>query len=147
MARAGYIALVEALVRADGCAVADGQRDDALALAVERYSADRPPGGGGTHTLADDGTSIPAPDREAVCAWAAALLLDQLAALHANDTDSTLRADAVDRQSLSDRYARLARGHRKRYRELLGLDARPERRVRPASAEGVMTRRRAALTH
>lgn len=66
--------------------------------------------------------TIPAADREAVCAWAAALLCDQLAALYSNQQDSTLGADAVDHRSKATEYAARARNLRQRYHDELGID-------------------------
>lgn len=149
MARADYIALIDALVRDDAGDIAPAQRDDALALAVLRYAADRPrppggPEGGGPAPVLDEAEdTIPPGDREAVCALAAETLLDQLAARHAADTDSTIAAGAVDRRSLSARYARLAARHRARYRDLLGLDAQGRRRPRAAGTQVAPRRRRA----
>lgn len=147
MPRSDYVALIEALVRDDAGAISPAQRDDALALAVLRYAEDRPrPTGaaGAAPPPVLDGRrdTIPPADREAVCALAAASLLDQLAARRAGDTDSTIGSEAVGRQALADRYARLADKHRKRYRELLALDAAPERRVRPAGAAAMPRTRR-----
>lgn len=96
--------------------------------------------------------TVPARDREAVAAWAAALLLDELAARGAGTTDSTIAADAVDYGGQADRYRRLARAHRDRYYELLGLDRAAESRPGAAGAQVSLGRRRlstggAPLTH
>ena len=146
MARTDYVSLIEALVRDDAGLISATQRDDALILAVLRYSDDRPPEGGGAHVLSTAEDTIPPGDREAVCAYAAALLLEQLAARHAGDGDSTIQADAVDRQFLSDRYLKLARGHRARYASLLGLDETPPAAGMTATL-GRRPGRRAGLTH
>ena len=141
MALTDYIALIEALVRDDAGHISDAERDDALALAVLRYTGDRPPADGETHVLTAAGDTIPPGDREAVCAYAAAALLEQLAAHHAGDTEPTIQADAVDRSSLSERYRRLASAQRARYASLLGLD-RP-----PPAGMTVTLGRRTGLTH
>jgi len=87
------------------------------------------------HQLDAGSDTIPAKDREAVACWAAALLLDQLAAYYAGSQDSTLQADAVDYGSKSGDYARRANALRKRYFDELGID--PKRTV-PASAVAEM---------
>lgn len=74
------------------------------------------------HVLTGVTDTIPADDREAVCCWAAALLLDQLAAHFAGSTDSTIQADAVEHGSKAAEYARRAASLRKRYLNELGLD-------------------------
>ncbi len=139
MARAEYRALIAALVRDDAGVVSEAQAADALDLAVLRYAVDRGVAG---VLLTDAEDTIPPADREAVCALAAALLLDQLAARHAGDTDSTIQADAADRQALSDRYGRLAARWRKRYCELMGPGAAGGKRPRPAGAVAAPPRRR-----
>lgn len=74
------------------------------------------------HLVNGSGDSIPADDREPVACWAAALLLDQLAAKFAGASDSTLQADAVEHGSKASEYARRAGSLRKRYLNELGLD-------------------------
>ena len=144
MALVDYTSLVDALVRDDNDAITAPQRDDAVGLAVLRYSQDRPRTGGEPHLLDAATDTISPGDREAVALWAAALLLDQLAARHAGDTDSTIGADGVDRHAQADRYRRLAKDHRARYAALLGLDRPPAAGVVAALDRG---RRRPALTH
>lgn len=68
--------------------------------------------------------TIRAEDREAVCCWAAALLLDQLAAWFTGSSDSTIQADSVDRRSKGGDYAARAGKLRKRYYDELGIDER-----------------------
>lgn len=79
------------------------------------------------HTLDLATDTVPAKHREAVCCWAAALICEQLAALYANATDSTIQADVVDRSSKGRDYASRAMKLRQRYFEELGLD--PKRNV------------------
>ncbi|MGE0256908.1 MAG: hypothetical protein AB7N54_19965 [Alphaproteobacteria bacterium] len=74
------------------------------------------------HVVDAETDTVPASDREAVTCWAAALLLDQLAAFHAGSTDATIKADAVAPGSKSGDYARRAAAMRKRYFDELGLD-------------------------
>ncbi len=78
-----------------------------------------------SHVLSDLEDTIPAGDREAVSAYAASLLLEQLANLHTNDGDTTIKADSVDRRSKGEQYAARARAQKKRYQELLGLGEKP----------------------
>lgn len=75
--------------------------------------------------------SVPAGHQEAVASYAAALLMDQMAALHAGDTDSTIQADSVEHRSQAQEYAARARVYRARYSEILGIDPK---RLRPAGA-------------
>ncbi len=83
------------------------------------------------HTLSDASDTLPSIDREAVTCWAAALLCDQLAALYANDSTSTIQADNVDHQSKSREYGARANRLRGRYFDELGLD---DKRTAPAAA-------------
>lgn len=66
--------------------------------------------------------TIRADDREPVCCWAAALLLEQLAAWFTGSSDSSIQADSVDRRSKSGEYAARAKSLRARYFVELGLD-------------------------
>lgn len=79
------------------------------------------------HVLDVSTDTVPAKDREALCCWAAAQICDQLAALYANATDSTIQADVVDRSTKAHHYASRASKLRQRYFEQLGLD--PKRNV------------------
>ncbi len=79
------------------------------------------------HQLDGGGDTIPVGDREAVASYAAAMLLDQLAAFFAGASDSTIGADAVDHRSRSAEFAARARALRKSYYDRLGLD--PKRAV------------------
>lgn len=65
--------------------------------------------------------TIPGSNREAVAAYAAALLLEQLSAAAINDGDSTIMADSTDRRTKSQEYASRARGLKARYTEALGI--------------------------
>lgn len=79
------------------------------------------------HTLDEAEDSIPRADREAVCNYAAALLLDQLAHRYSGSTDSTIAADAVDRGSRGRDYASRAKALRERYYQEMGID--PKRNI------------------
>ena len=83
--------------------------------------------------------TVPEADREAVLAWAAALLFERLAAATAGDSHAAIGAEAVERAAPSERWRRLAADGRARYRRLLGLDGRP-----PAPAHADARLRRAA---
>ena len=65
--------------------------------------------------------TIPLEDRSAVAHYAAAELCDQLAAVYANETDSTIAADSVRQTSKADVYGRRARDYRKFYTDFLGV--------------------------
>lgn len=196
MALADHQSLVEARTRDTGSVFTTAERDQAIGLAVQRYSLDRPrrlvvdvtadgsqvlalPAGwqadvsqlvsleypigevppalidwqlyqgpsattilmdravaAGTavratftvaHTLSPAADTIPVKDREAVSAWAAATLLDQLAAAKSGDRESSIASDSVDHGNAGDRYARRARELRQSYYDRLGLD--PKRAV------------------
>ena len=68
--------------------------------------------------------TIRADDREPVCCWAAALLLEQLAAYFTGSSDSSIQADSVDRKSKGGEYAARAGKLRKRYFDELGIEER-----------------------
>ncbi len=74
---------------------------------------------------------IPVKHFEAVAAYAAAALLDQLAAAKSGDNDQSLAVDSVRSGSKSKDYAERAATQRKRYHDLLGIDPK---RVEGASA-------------
>lgn len=83
------------------------------------------------HTLDAVTDTIPDKDREAVCAWGAALLLTQLAAKYSGDSLTTIQSDSVDHQDKGRDYAARAKELRQRYLDHLGID--PKRTV-PAGA-------------
>lgn len=68
-----------------------------------------------------DGSTVPEPDFEAVCDYAAALAFEALAAIHAQTGDSTLMADAVNYRTKSQEYLGLAKAARKRYFDHIGV--------------------------
>lgn len=76
------------------------------------------------HVLDAVSDTIRPDDREPVCALAASLLLEQLAAHFAGSSDSTIQADSVDRRTKSQEFASRANAMRKRYFDELGLDPR-----------------------
>lgn len=83
------------------------------------------------HVVSDSEDTIPAADREAVGWYAAAVLLDQIAAATSGDQSSLMAADQVDQADKSKAYAARAGAARRRYHDLLGIDVR---RQSPASA-------------
>lgn len=82
------------------------------------------------HRLTGDEDTIPAGDREAVAQYAAAVLLDQVAAMTSGDRSSLIQADAVDHGASGPNYAARAATARRRYHDLLGIDTK---RVQAAS--------------
>ncbi len=80
-----------------------------------------------THILSDTEDTTLVTDREAIAAYAAAALLDQLAAKSSSDTDSTFGADQINRGTSSSTYAARAKDLRQRYQDQLGLN--PDRQV------------------
>ncbi|HEY9081338.1 hypothetical protein [Magnetovibrio sp.] len=100
------------------------------------------------HTVDGVTDTVPEHDREAVSAWAAAVLLDQLAALHTGKKQSTLKSDSVDHGSIGGGYARRAKEQRQRYFDELGLD--PKRNVAAGAVVNLQmddSRGRDRLTH
>jgi len=71
--------------------------------------------------------TTPEGDREAIAAWAAALLGGQLASIYSGDSDSTIQADSVDHGGKARDFAIRASSLRKRYFDELGID--PKRNV------------------
>lgn len=82
------------------------------------------------HELTGTADTIAVADREAVGQYAAAVLLDQVAALTSGDQSPTIHADAVDHKDAAPNYAERARTARRRYHDLLGIDPK---RIQPAS--------------
>lgn len=73
------------------------------------------------HVLSDAEDTVPEQHREAVAHYAAATLCDQLAALHAGDSDPTMGADRVDQSNPARQWASRAKTYRDRYAEILGI--------------------------
>lgn len=84
------------------------------------------------HVLSDSTDTIPVSHREAVCAYAAAWIFEQLAGSAAGNTDSTIQADSVDHKSQAAEYAARARALRKRYADVVVVADTTA--TRPASA-------------
>ncbi|WP_119304959.1 hypothetical protein [Dongia deserti] len=70
--------------------------------------------------------TIPVDDREPIASYAAAILLDELAAFFSGASDSTIQADAVDHRSRGDQFASRASRLRKFYFDQLGIDPKRE---------------------
>ena len=71
----------------------------------------------------DSGTdTVPIKDREAVCGWAAALLLESLSSLYSGSRQPAINADAVDWQSKGRDYAQRAKTLRRSYLDHLGIN-------------------------
>ena len=73
------------------------------------------------HLVDEASSTIPAADIEAVASWAAATVLDQLAAARSGDTAPTLDVVKVDQGSTGRDYAARARDLRKLYRDHVGV--------------------------
>ena len=73
------------------------------------------------HVLSTSEDSIPASHREAVACYAASLLAEQVATVHAGASDSTISADRVDQAHPAREWAARAKGYRNRYFATLGI--------------------------
>lgn len=73
------------------------------------------------HVVDDATDTVPLRHREGVSAYAAALLLEELAAAAINDGDATIHADTTDRRTKAQEYASRARSLKARYVEVLEL--------------------------
>lgn len=104
----------------DGTGAVDTDRiDRAIGIAVVRLSTDVPRDDGYRVTATED--TVPAAMQEPLSCYAAAAILDGLAAAACGNTGSTITADAINRNNQAADYAARARAYRKRYSELLGL--------------------------
>lgn len=72
------------------------------------------------HVLSDSQDTIPSGHHEALACYAAAWLLEQLAAAAINDGESTIGADTTDRRTKAQEYASRAKTLRARYTETMG---------------------------
>ena len=106
----------------------DEDRAAAIELALFRYSSDRPRIAKetaefkGLHVLTETQDTIPFIDREAVANWAAAFLLDGMAAGYAGSIASTISSDSVEHGAKANNYHTQAAACRKFYRDHMGLD-------------------------
>ena len=74
------------------------------------------------HLVDATNDTVPRGDREAVSAWAAANLCEQLANAFSGDSDSVIQSDSVDHGSKAQEFARRATSLRRRYFNELGID-------------------------
>lgn len=74
------------------------------------------------HVLTETQDTIPFVDREAVANWAAAFLLDGMAAGYAGAIAATISSDSVEHGSKANNYHAQAAACRKFYRDHMGLD-------------------------
>ena len=94
------------------------------------------------HVVGADTCTVPEADSEAVASWAAARLLEEIAARGAGVTDSTINADGIDHNRQTSDYRALAKGYRDRFYELLGIDRKDEMKTPGASATAQLASRR-----
>lgn len=73
-----------------------------------------------SHVVSDTVDTVLPGHREAVACWAAALLLEQLAAAAINDGESSMAADSTDRRTKAQEYGARARALKTRYSEVMG---------------------------
>jgi len=83
-----------------------------------------------------DGSSVPDPDFEAVCDYAAGLCYEALAGIYAQTGDATIMADSVNYRTKSQEYVGLAKAAKKRYFDHVGVDDSKGVEVGPAIATG-----------
>ena len=126
MQRSAYIVGIKGRVRDTDQVLLDDDYSRALDTALRQLTHDRPVWVDGvvtayvvTEVAADD--NVPLLYLDAVMDHAAGLLLTELAAHYAGDSDSTINADSVDRQTKEQRYARMARVYSGRYYDRVGV--------------------------
>ena len=106
------------------------------------------------HKVMKTQDTVPSQDAEAVGWYAAATLCDQLAAIYAGSSDSTIQSDSVDHESKTGHYLRLAKEYRQLYASHLGVQT-PGRsgrggsgaQVQPAGAVAELGDDAGRLTH
>ncbi len=96
------------------------------------------------HVVSDTVDTVSPSHREAVACWAAAWLLEQLAAAAINDGESTISADATDRRTKAQEYASRARALKTRYSDTLGVGGASQQ---AASGQAVAWPGRGRLTN
>lgn len=74
------------------------------------------------HRLSATEDTIPQAHREAVACYAASLLAEQVATVHANAADPTIGADRVDQAHPAREWAMRAKSYRNRYFATLGIE-------------------------
>jgi len=79
------------------------------------------------HSCTDSACTVASEDEEAVETLAASFYAKMLAAAYALQSDSTIAADAVNHQSKSDRFLKIAKEYRAEYDQHLGIkDGKPK---------------------
>lgn len=100
------------------------------------------------HQLDDDVDTIPPAHSEAVASYAAGLLAEQIATLHAEDSDSTIQADRVDKSHPAREWAKRAKEYRNRYFATLGISINAQGVEEPSiEAAGVVVELELPTTH
>lgn len=74
------------------------------------------------HRLSSTEDTIPQAHREAVACYAASLLAEQVATVHAGASDATIGADRVDQAHPAREWAARAKSYRNRYFATLGIE-------------------------
>ena len=77
---------------------------------------------GAPHILTDAADTLPDAHREAVACYAASLLAEQVATVHASAQDATIAADRVDQAHPAREWAKRALAYRNRYFATLGIE-------------------------
>lgn len=126
MQRSAYIDGIKSRVRDTDNVLSDPDYSRALDTALRQLAHDRPlvvDGALVAYVVTEDATAdnVPLCYMDAVLDYAASLLLTELAAYYAGDSDSTINADSVDRQSKEQRYSRLATIYSDRYFERVSV--------------------------
>ena len=127
MQRSTYIDGIKSRVRdTDNVLINPDDYSRALDTALRQLAHDRPlvvDGALVAYAVTEDATAdnVRLIYLDAVLDYAASLLLTELAAYYAGDSDSTINADSVDRQSKEQRYSRLAGVYTNRYFERVGV--------------------------
>lgn len=128
MQRSQYIEGIRSRVRDTDNRLSDpADYSRALDTALRQLAHDRPLVVDGelvAYEVNEDATAdnVPLVYMDAVLDYAAYLLLTELAAYYAGNSDSTIGADSVDRQSKEQRYSRLATVCENRYYTRVGVE-------------------------
>jgi hypothetical protein len=101
-----------------------------------------------SHLLSDTDDTIPASHREAVACYAASLLAEQVATMHANNSDPTIGADRSDQSHPAREWASRAKSYRNRYFATLGIEINAQGVEQPRmEAAGVVVDLELPTTH
>jgi hypothetical protein len=127
MQRSVYIGGIKSRVRdTDNVLINPDDYSRALDTALRQLAHDRPlmvDSAPIAYAVTEDAVAdnVPLCYMDAVLDYAAGLLLTELAAYYAGDSDSTINADSVDRQSKEQRYSKMASVYSGRYFERVGV--------------------------